>query len=123
MRILCIVGARPNFMKMAPLIEEIRKRGHEAILVHTGQHYDEEMSSVFFSELGLPSPDIYLDVGSGTHAIQTGRIMAEIEKVLMTNPPRPHPRRGRRQLHPRRFPRLDKIANTSRPCGGRLSFL
>jgi UDP-N-acetylglucosamine 2-epimerase len=87
MKILCVVGARPNFMKMAPVIEEIKRRTHHAILVHTGQHYDEEMSSVFFEELGLPAPDEYLGVGSGTHAVQTGRIMAEIEKVITREAP------------------------------------
>lgn len=83
-----IVGARPNFMKAAPLIREFRARGGvEPILVHTGQHYDENMSRIFFEDLELPEPDIYLGVGSGTHAEQTGRIMIEFEKVVSRDRP------------------------------------
>ncbi|MBD3274040.1 MAG: UDP-N-acetylglucosamine 2-epimerase (non-hydrolyzing) [Candidatus Marinimicrobia bacterium] len=83
-----IVGARPNFMKAAPLYEEIKKHSDtlNVRLVHTGQHYDEKMSTIFFEQLGLPKPDIYLGVGSGTHATQTGTIMTEYEKLLMETP-------------------------------------
>ncbi len=83
-RILCVVGARPNFMKMAPLLAAFRRPGdpYECILVHTGQHYDAAMSDVFFTELGLPEPDIHLGIGSGTQAAQTGRIMEALEGVL-----------------------------------------
>lgn len=84
-RILHIVGARPNFMKMAPIIHEMNKypQEFEQILVHTGQHYDEKMSGVFFEELGMPQPDINLEVGSGSHAWQTAEIMKRFEPVLL----------------------------------------
>ena len=82
MKILNVVGARPNFMKIAPIVEEMRKvPGLNGVLVHTGQHYDEGMSDVFFRDLGIPVPDVHLGVGSGTHAEQTARIMVEFEKV------------------------------------------
>lgn len=89
MKIISVVGARPNFMKVAPLIRAIEKHNARPqnqnlnhLLVHTGQHYDYEMSQVFFQDLELSQPDIYLGVGSGTHAEQTGKIMIECEKVL-----------------------------------------
>jgi UDP-N-acetylglucosamine 2-epimerase (non-hydrolysing) len=79
-----IVGARPNFMKAAPLIREFKARGRfETLLIHTGQHYDENMSRVFFEDLELPEPDIHLGVGSGSHAEQTAKIMAAFEPVLV----------------------------------------
>jgi UDP-N-acetylglucosamine 2-epimerase (non-hydrolysing) len=89
LKILNIVGARPNFIKMAPLMREYRKRpvGIVPILLHTGQHYDEVMSAVFFSQLGLPRVDISLNVGSGTHAEQTARIMMAFEPVLLRDHP------------------------------------
>jgi UDP-N-acetylglucosamine 2-epimerase (non-hydrolysing) len=88
MKAAVVVGARPNFMKAAPLIREFRSRGVVTpILVHTGQHYDENMSRIFFQDLELPEPDIYLGVGSGTHAEQTGRIMIEFEKVALRERP------------------------------------
>jgi len=73
MKILHIVGARPNFMKVAPIVGEMAKypQRFQQLLVHTGQHYDDNMSKVFFEELELPKPDIYLGVGSGSHAEQT----------------------------------------------------
>ena len=74
-RIACIVGARPNFMKVAPVYEALRRRGLQVRLVHTGQHYDERMSAVFFDDLGMPRPDAFLGVGSGNHAEQTARVM------------------------------------------------
>lgn len=83
MKAAVVVGARPNFMKAAPLIRELRKRPRvQPILVHTGQHYDENMSRVFFEDLALPEPDVHLGVGSGTHASQTGRIMIAFEEVV-----------------------------------------
>ncbi len=83
MKAIVVVGARPNFMKAAPLMREFaRRKGIEAVLVHTGQHYDEKMSKVFFDDLELPQPDIYLGIGSGSHAEQTARIMIAFEKVL-----------------------------------------
>src|SRR5213592_3356181 len=85
LRLLLVAGARPNFMKVAPLLREFRARPalFDARLVHTGQHYDEAMSDVFFQELDIPKPDIHLGVGSGSHAAQTARIMEAFEKVLL----------------------------------------
>jgi len=89
LRLLLVAGARPNFMKVAPLLREFRARPglFEARLVHTGQHYDEAMSEVFFEELEIPKPDIHLGVGSGSHAVQTARIMEAFEKVLVADRP------------------------------------
>ena len=83
MKIINVVGARPNFMKIAPIQREMAK--HNSLipfLVHTGQHYDDKMSKFFFEDLELPQPDAYLGVGSGSHAEQTARIMIEFEKVV-----------------------------------------
>ena len=87
--VLHIVGARPNFMKIAPIMREMARYPDtfEQILVHTGQHYDDNMSKVFFRDLGLPQPDIYLGVGSGSHAQQTARIMLAFEPVLLEHRP------------------------------------
>ena len=88
MKIVNVVGARPNFMKMAPLIEAMRAYPFICpLLVHTGQHYDANMSKDFFEDLGLPMPDVSLEVGSGSHAEQTARIMVEFEKVLLRERP------------------------------------
>lgn len=82
--ILCIVGARPNFMKIAPIMQALRAGPTPipAKIVHTGQHYDEAMNKQFFADLGIPHPDINLDVGSGSHAVQTAEIMRRFEPVL-----------------------------------------
>ena len=85
--IIIVVGARPNFMKMAPLYSELKKRKINTLLLHTGQHYDKNMSSVFFEELNMPKPDIYLGVGSDTHAKQTAKIMVDFEKVCLEKKP------------------------------------
>jgi UDP-N-acetylglucosamine 2-epimerase (non-hydrolysing) len=84
-RILSVVGARPNFMKIAPIARELSLRadGFEHVLVHTGQHYDDDMTTVFIDELGLPTPDLHLDVGSGSHAQQLGRVIERLEGVLV----------------------------------------
>ncbi len=84
MKILHVVGARPNFMKIAPIMREMSKfpENFRQVLVHTGQHYDENMSRVFFEDLDLPRPDLNLDVGSGTHAWQTAQIMLAFEPVV-----------------------------------------
>jgi UDP-N-acetylglucosamine 2-epimerase (non-hydrolysing) len=88
MKILHVVGARPNFMKVAPILAELRKHpGAEQVLVHTGQHYDEKMSDVFFQDLGMPAPDVHLGVGSGSHAQQTAKVMVAIEPVLVDHRP------------------------------------
>ena len=88
-RILSVVGARPNFMKIAPIAEELKKYpGIEHYLVHSGQHYDEQLSGNFFTDLGLPKPDLNLQVGSGSQAAQTAEIMKRIEPVLLEY--RPH---------------------------------
>lgn len=87
-RVLAVAGARPNFMKIAPLLRELRARpGCEAVLVHTGQHYDTAMSERFFSELGIPEPDVNLGVGSGSHAAQTAEVLRRIEEVLLEKRP------------------------------------
>jgi len=85
--ILNIVAARPNFVKMAPLILEMRRRGLPQFVVHTGQHYDAAMSAIFIDELGMPEPDLDLEVGSGSHADQTARIMVAFEHVCLTHSP------------------------------------
>ncbi len=78
-----IVGARPNFMKAAPVVSALSELGASQILVHTGQHYDEAMSQVFFDQLGLPEPDLNLGVGSGSHAVQTATLMVALEGMLL----------------------------------------
>ena len=86
--ILCVVGARPNFVKIAPVMAACAGHpGLRAKIVHTGQHYDARMSDAFFRDLGIPDPDVHLGVGSGTHAEQTGRVMIEFEKVLAAEQP------------------------------------
>ena len=88
MKLVVVAGARPNFMKIAPLMWEIRRRGDiEAYLVHTGQHYDERMSKLFFEELKIPRPDIDLGVGSGSHAVQTAEVMKRFEPVVLEQRP------------------------------------
>ncbi|RLG31400.1 UDP-N-acetylglucosamine 2-epimerase (non-hydrolyzing) [Methanosarcinales archaeon] len=86
MKIISIVGARPQFIKCAPVSTELRKK-HEEILIHTGQHYDNELSAVFFEELEIPKPDYNLGVGSGLHGGQTGKILIAVEKVLLKEAP------------------------------------
>ncbi|MDD2768191.1 MAG: UDP-N-acetylglucosamine 2-epimerase (non-hydrolyzing) [Methylococcus sp.] len=89
MKVINVVGARPNFMKMAPIIEamDARPDHFRHVLVHTGQHYDERMSRAFFDDLGMPKPDIDLEIGSGSHAEQTGKIMIEFERVCKQEAP------------------------------------
>lgn len=87
-KVISVVGARPNFMKIAPLDKAFRKYpsiSHR--IVHTGQHYDANMSKVFFDDLELPHPSVYLRIGSGTHAVQTARIMIKFEKVILAEKP------------------------------------
>lgn len=95
-KVIIIAGARPNFMKVAPIIKCIRTRAAEPArngvsvsykLVHTGQHYDEKMSDIFFTELGIPAPDINLEVGSGSHAVQTANVMTKFEPICEQEKP------------------------------------
>jgi UDP-N-acetylglucosamine 2-epimerase (non-hydrolysing) len=89
MRIVYVIGTRPNFVKTAPVIAALRSRLPESrhTIVHTGQHYDRQMSEVFFEELGVPAPDHMLEIGSGTHAVQTARTMERLEPVLEAEKP------------------------------------
>ena len=89
MRIVHVLGTRPNFVKMAPLIAAISRRSPEweQTIVHTGQHYDRLMSEIFFEQLGVPAPDHMLEVGSGTHAQQTARVMERLEPLLVEQQP------------------------------------
>ena len=85
--VILVAGARPNFMKIAPIHKEMKNRGIKQLLVHTGQHYDNNMSQVFFEDLGISEPDIYMGVGSGSHAKQTASIMVEFEKICNEHNP------------------------------------
>ena len=88
MRVVHVIGARPNFMKVAPVFDSLaRLPAMEQCLVHTGQHYDDKMSDVFFRQLRIPEPDVNLDVGSGSHAQQTAQVMSRIEPVLLERKP------------------------------------
>src|ERR1017187_10490316 len=88
MHVLHVVGARPNFMKVAPVMRALSERNQVCqSLVHTGQHYDANMSDVFFSQLDIPAPDVNLEVGSGSHARQTAEIMSRLEPVLLEHKP------------------------------------
>ncbi len=86
MRIVSITGARPQFVKAAVVSRALKEVGIDELMVHTGQHYDEEMSAIFFDELGIPEPAVNLDVGSASHAVQTGEIMIRLEEFLMARP-------------------------------------
>ena len=87
MKIATILGTRPEIIKMAPIIAEINRRGINHIVLHTGQHYDKEMSDNFFRDLEIPAPDYNIHVGSGTHGRQTGLMMKGIEEILMDEKP------------------------------------
>ena len=88
-KIMLVAGARPNFVKIAPLLHELNKykKHFSTVLVHTGQHYDFKMSEIFFRDLNIPKPDIHLNVGSGSHASQTAKIMTAFEKVVLKEKP------------------------------------
>jgi UDP-N-acetylglucosamine 2-epimerase (non-hydrolysing) len=85
--LLHVVGARPNFMKAAPVLRALRERGVQQTLVHTGQHYDANMSDVFFAQLEIPAPDVNLGVGSGSQAAQTAEVMTRLEPVILERKP------------------------------------
>lgn len=89
LKILNIVGARPNFMKIAPVVREMRAREREfqPLIVHTGQHYDQAMSDSFFADLDIPAPDFHLEIGSHSHAVQTARIMTAFEPIVLQEKP------------------------------------
>ncbi len=89
LKILNIVGARPNFMKIAPIVREMRRRSDEflPLIVHTGQHYDAAMSDSFFVDLGIPKPDFHLEIGSASHAVQTAKIMIAFEPIVLAEKP------------------------------------
>jgi UDP-N-acetylglucosamine 2-epimerase (non-hydrolysing) len=86
MRVVSVVGARPNFMKLAPVARALRSAGHEHHIVHTGQHYDPEMSRAFFEELEIPPPELNLGIGSGSHAEQTAAMLVGLERMLLERP-------------------------------------
>ena len=85
LKVINVAGARPNFMKVAPIVAAMKRRASEfqPLVVHTGQHYDEAMSEAFFRDLDLPRPDVYLGVGSGSHAGQTAAVMQAFEPVII----------------------------------------
>ena len=89
LKVINVVGARPNFMKVAPIVAAMKRRSSEfqSFMVHTGQHYDPRMSDAFFSDLDMPEPDIYLGVGSGSHAVQTATVMQAFEPILLKEKP------------------------------------
>ena len=87
MKIAIVIGTRPEIIKMAPVIDEIIKRNLDYVLIHTGQHYDHEMSDQFFSDLELPTPDYNIGVGSGSHGEQTAEMMKGIENVFVEEKP------------------------------------
>src|SRR3989304_3619999 len=87
MKIASVVGARPQFIKAAIVTKKLKEAGVREILIHTGQHYDFNMSDIFFAELEIPKPDYNLAVGSGLHGEQTGKMLSEIEKVLLQEKP------------------------------------
>ncbi len=88
LKIINIVGARPNLPKIAPLMREMKRRSEiEPILIHTGQHYADELNGIFFREMGIPAPDVNLEVGSASHAVQTGEILKRVEPILLDQQP------------------------------------
>jgi UDP-N-acetylglucosamine 2-epimerase (non-hydrolysing) len=89
LKVINVVGARPNFMKVAPIVDAMKRRPAEfmPLVIHTGQHYDAQMSDAFFRDLGMPEPDVYLGVGSGSHATQTAAVMRSFEPVVLAEMP------------------------------------
>ncbi|MEU9506132.1 UDP-N-acetylglucosamine 2-epimerase (non-hydrolyzing) [Micromonospora sp. NPDC048170] len=87
MKVVSVVGARPQLVKLAPIAAAFAGTGHEHVIVHTGQHYDVNLSDVFFTGLGIPAPDVHLGIGSGSHGVQTGGVLAAIDPVLAEQQP------------------------------------
>ncbi|HEX2704511.1 MAG TPA: UDP-N-acetylglucosamine 2-epimerase (non-hydrolyzing) [Candidatus Lustribacter sp.] len=87
MKVLSVVGARPQFVKLAPIAAQLSLEGHEHVIVHTGQHYDALLSDVFFADLSIPAPDVHLGVGSGSHGVQTGSMLAAMDAVFEEHHP------------------------------------
>ena len=87
MRVLSVVGARPQFVKLAPVAAALEAAGHEHVVVHTGQHYDDNMSQSFFDTLSIPAPDVNLEIGSGRHGAQTAAMLAALEPVMADQVP------------------------------------
>ena len=87
MKVLSVVGARPQFVKLAPVHHALARAGADHVIAHTGQHYDSAMSDVFFSDLGIPAPDVHMSIGSGTHGRQTGAMLAAMDKALEAHQP------------------------------------
>src|SRR6266487_4344397 len=89
LKVINVVGARPNFMKVAPIVDAMKQRPlhFNPLIVHTGQHYDPKMSDAFFRDLALPEPDVYLGVGSASHAVQTAAVMERFEPILIKEKP------------------------------------
>jgi len=87
MKIASIVGARPNFIKLSPVCKELKRCGLDNIIIHTGQHYNYEMDRVFFDEMGIPTPDYHLGIGSGSHGFQTGEMLKKVERALVAEKP------------------------------------
>jgi len=87
MKIASIVGARPNFIKLAPLSRELRRRGLDEVIIHTGQHYNYEMDKIFFDDMGIPAPDYHMGIGSGSHGFQTGEMLRKVEEALLAEKP------------------------------------
>src|SRR5215475_12138871 len=87
MKVVSVVGARPQLVKLAPIAAAFAGTPHDHVIVHTGQHYDVDLSDVFFSGLGIPAPDVHLGVGSGSHGVQTGRTLAALDPVLEAEQP------------------------------------
>ncbi|MGP3638585.1 UDP-N-acetyl glucosamine 2-epimerase, partial [Streptomyces sp. 24-1644] len=87
MKVISIVGARPQLVKLAPVAAAFAQTDHQHVIVHTGQHYDADLSDVFFSGLGIPDPDVHLGVGSGSHGAQTGSVLTALDPVLEAEQP------------------------------------
>ncbi|MDQ2698509.1 MAG: UDP-N-acetylglucosamine 2-epimerase, partial [Actinomycetota bacterium] len=87
MKVVSVVGARPQFVKLAPIAKAARAAGIEHVIVHTGQHYDPMLSDVFFADLGIPAPGVHLGVGSGSHGVQTGAMLSALDAVFDAQQP------------------------------------